>query len=303
MKEKNPIETLEERLAKMKASFNEDAVDNFIPQEQLPPMPGQKRTSYDFVNLTRDQFFWLAQHRPTLDIPSVYELNADFIRSEQKGYHRIDELGGDWGYELVRFPSISYYSCSEKAEEAIKKMPETEDSALIHSFLLKRYALDGEFVSQEIDWWLYDSEGRMIDKSVCSALHENDYMFLLGRFLGRSPELMRFKRGDIVEVIRDNHCTLAIVTDKVRSIEEMWMHYQDSQARFGKDIKDYLQRPFLPGCMADHYYVTDIKGNDIDVFPEYLMKPRFEVPEEARKALETSLNKWLDSINPENKEQ
>lgn len=299
MKEKNPVETLEERLAKMNASFDEDAVDNFIPQEKLPPMPGQKRTTYDFANLTRDQFFWLAQHRPTLDIPSVYVIDGSFIRFYREGYIRLDKHDGEWGYELDSLPSFSYYSCREKAEEAMHEMLLTMDPMdpnLNHSFLLKRYALDSEFETHEIGWWLYDADGKLTDQSVCTAIFENNYGYISGRYMGRAPELMRFKRGDIVELIGDNHCTLAIVTDKVRSIEEMWMHYQNSQARFGKDVKDYLQRPFLPGRMADHYYVTDIKGKDIDVFPEYLMKPRFEVPEEARKALETSLNRWLDSI-------
>lgn len=68
---------------------------------------------------------------------------------------------------------------------------------------------------------LYDSEGRFLDKTYCSAMGR-DHRTPYGIFRGRPSESIRFKEGDIVEVRDGDSVHLAVVASSPMTIERGW---------------------------------------------------------------------------------
>ena len=56
--------------------LNEDR--QWPEDERLPLMPGREDCMYNLANLSREEFFWLAEHRPVLTMPSIYVLQFTF---------------------------------------------------------------------------------------------------------------------------------------------------------------------------------------------------------------------------------
>ncbi len=68
---------------------------------------------------------------------------------------------------------------------------------------------------------LYDSEGRFLDKTYCSAM-DRDHRTPYGIFRGRPAESIRFKEGDVVEVRDGDSVHLAVVASSPMTIERGW---------------------------------------------------------------------------------
>lgn len=95
----------------------------------------------------------------------------------------------------------------------------------IYCYHIKEFPV-GELLSVAWDdygesWRLYDSNGRFLDKTYCSALERN-HRTEYGRYRGRPVESFRFKAGDIVEVLDGDEVRLAVATGSGRSIEWYW---------------------------------------------------------------------------------
>ena len=101
---------------------------------------------------------------------------------------------------------VGHYSSLEKVMEAIRENNhETWDAEEIMAYMVKEIAVDGEI--GEVSWLsvrTYDTQGVLIDQCL------QDYN-LCNQFEGRNPEAIRFKIGDIVEVLEGHRLYTAIV--------------------------------------------------------------------------------------------
>ena len=101
---------------------------------------------------------------------------------------------------------VGHYSSLEKVMEAIRENnQETWDADEIMAYLVKEIAVDGE--PRNVDWLsvrTYDPQGNLMDACL------QDYN-LCNQFEGRKSESIRFKIGDIVEVLEGRRLYTAIV--------------------------------------------------------------------------------------------
>ena len=127
-----------------------------------------------------------------------------------KSIFRLEEIRSyDSEEHLCRDASIGivgHYSSLEKTLEAMHmNNHETWDAEEIMAYLVKEIAVDGE--PRNVDWLsvrTYDPQGNLMDACL------QDYNSC-NQFEGRNPEAIRFKIGDIVEVLEGRRLYTAIV--------------------------------------------------------------------------------------------
>lgn len=95
----------------------------------------------------------------------------------------------------------------------------------IHEHLLNAYEDWGDY---GISWRLYGPTGKLIDHSWCDSRHYDVAPF--SQFRGRPKSSIRFKAGDIVEVLSGNTVRLAVATQSPVDIEWCW-NYRDRIAK------------------------------------------------------------------------
>lgn len=275
--------------------LNEDR--QWPDDERLPCIPGRKDCRYNLANLSREEFFWLAEHRPELNMPSIYALQFTFRMSKNRCYRKPRKYEGDWLFHILRGES-SYHSSLETAEKALHEIIREEDPvSVIHSVTIKRIPVDVSYGEEELEWWLYDNEGNLVDRSLSSPYDNEEKGYFSGRFMGRNETNIRFKRGDIIEMLTNDTSRLVIVSDPPISTEEVWARYKNLKEKRGTDFSSYQRWKYIPSYMADYYFVMDPKGSDIDWPTEWLVAPTLPVTVEARKRLREALNRWLISVN------
>ena len=127
-----------------------------------------------------------------------------------KSIFRIEEIRS-FGCEEHRYREASigivgHYSSLEKVMEAMSvNNQETWDAEEIMAYMVKEIAVDGEI--GEVSWlsvMTYDAQRVLIDQCL------QDYN-LCNQFEGRNPEAIRFKVGDIIEVLEGQRLYTAIV--------------------------------------------------------------------------------------------
>ena len=237
--------------------------------------------------MTKDEFYEIAAMRPEMPERSIYRLTL-FLRDEDDEYVRND--CGVWEVPLTTAP-VAFYSCREEAEKALKDY--RGEFSDVHSAIVERIPVDGKPGAEPIAWWLYDAEGRQIDHSVCSAFHYNDNTTPAGRYLGRYPEEIRFKKGDFVEVIvydrkkRTYIATPAVVNSVPGTIEDEWRYFNLEQEKIGEYPLGYLYR-----CLGYFHDSTDnqygyLTGCGGDNTLTYRILPLFRpLPKEIAEELE-----------------
>ena len=109
-------------------------------------------------------------------------------------------------YRDVSYSILGYYSTLDKALVAMRlNNKEAFDIECIYAYLIKELAIDGAIGTTD---WLsvrsYDQQGKPVDECL------QDYN-LANQFEGRKTENIRFKIGDIVEVLEGRRLYTAIV--------------------------------------------------------------------------------------------
>ena len=132
---------------------------------------------------------------------------------------------------------------------------------------------------------LYDPDGKLLDKTFCSYL-DRDFNTEFGRFRGRPQEAIRFKDGDIVEVLCGDEVTLAVASGSSPTIERCWgLRERISQDRHwqrkdGKTLTDdEIDEAYFFDCSDDQITVIDGPefGAHEHVSPLCLMHPRYPI--------------------------
>ena len=188
-----------------------------------------------------------------------------------------------------RYPRFGVYtmqilvaSTLQKAEEFLqsyvqdKRTQEDTYVYFIRELPVDMPAFDGECLSERV----YSPTGELIDHRDFSTGH-----YAPGVFRGRSPEEIRFKKGDIVEILWDGEVHLAFVATVPPSRED-------------------AARVNVPGVrdvevFDDNYMVFTgpeyCFHEDIDALRVFA--PRFKVPEATRRKIERKSKTWLKRLS------
>ncbi len=131
---------------------------------------------------------------------------------------------------------------------------------------------------------VYDEGANLIERTLCSQLWMIDNQ-PTEIFRGRTESQLRFKPGDIVEILElwaESPATIktAIITATPPSVERCW------------ELKHKFPDGIYTGFEDDEYeFITwnPQKANIFSIHPIYLFKPHFPISEQRRK----ELNEWF----------
>ena len=210
---------------------------------------------------------------------------------------------------------FGYFDSAEDAESLLRLSPNQDNG--VYCYSIRELPMDfqcyeGESLSERIylsdgQLWSIRNHADLIPDTIPPEYSESDFDRALSRrllFEGRSPEEIRFKKGDIIEVFTPmvggaSSAELAIVVDTPptkEDIKERMVLYRNK-----KPPRHLLDRGFLGarfGSYDDFYTViSDHLPTNANPFPyycptHYAMRPRFKVPPEIR----TQLQKMLERI-------
>lgn len=276
------------------------------PEEILPyPLPGETGRRCDRFNLTKEQFLFLAENRPEITVESIYQLQI-YITYKFDGcspkfpekYERKNPEG-NWTLPLKVMES-GYFSTFEEAEKALYRR---HIICPYHSAIIRRMPIDRYLGTEWLEWWLYDGKGKLIDRSVCTSFFDNQPEYISGRYMGRKEESLRFKKGDIVEVIDDRNpgqVYLGIVESIPKSPEQMWTNHNlwINQIRWEREPLTPFRLKIAEGsCFVhasyDKYFIRDLECNWPLQEPYKVFTPSLPIPEELKKTFDELLPKSI----------
>ncbi|MCH5233730.1 MAG: hypothetical protein J1E16_00410 [Muribaculaceae bacterium] len=252
--------------------------------------------------MTKEEFYTLATNRPAITGDSIYKLTIREIDKNTTGFKK-DEKTGDWCYEIGT--SHNWYTSKDKAVKYMLKYIQESDSHYrkhIHSALIERIPANTLFEDGgQLEWWLYDKNGKEIDRSVCTW-EINEEPSEASIFMGRLPEEIKFKMGDIVEIVDDNKVFLSVINGLPSSIEEIWKLYEKRIRNNGNDKNKGVPLSLFD-AMADMYFYIQANGFDPDTSPYHISKPSFPVPEKAKEILTTRYDTWQSYMDSHSHEE
>ena len=149
--------------------------------------------------------------------------------------------------------------------------------------------------------WLFDPDGKQIDESLSPGTIECHYV----PFRGRPQNLIRFKIGDIVEVLDiDSHSSsLAIIARQPLTIEQAWEINlrKDNSGKSEDKGNELVEGPIATLMTEDDYYkvvhLSEERDNYLDshVHPTLILRPCKEVPNAMKFLLLKKLNVYNET--------
>ena len=150
--------------------------------------------------------------------------------------------------------SAGYFSSLDKAEKIIKKIVtggNYVEPQQLFGFQIEEYPLDSDCYYAAKSRRSYLPDGSLWSENLLSEIPDENG---LEAFLGRPVEKIRFKIGDLVEVLRWDTVTLEIVGNLPMTPDEVRRMHEQS-------LKQYPDRQFLPlDYSDDSYYTLDQSG-------------------------------------------
>jgi hypothetical protein len=195
-------------------------------------------------------------------IKSVFELTKLDYRTGKPEYPKFD----------VYYDSIGYFSSLEKTEQQLHEIARESEiqKDKFFGFLIEEYPLDDRHFDSYISRRSYLPDGSLLDECLTSAIEDNDGC--LEEFIGRPENKVRFKIGDLVEVLFNETVTLEIVGNLPPSLDEV-QYMKKESSDFHLDSDD------------DRYYVLNQYGRHSHPYPIDLFPVRSKVREQLRKKL------------------
>lgn len=182
--------------------------------------------------MTFEEFREMALNPPKRDMETIFEV-IEYDVKDLPGRRRSHYPKFD-----VRHFCVGYGKTLMEAENIMKKAIAEADAydTEIYCFHIKEFPI-GEYMSFNwegygVSWWLYDLDGRLLDKTYCSDL-ERDHGTPFGHYRGRPEESFRFKDGDIVEVLDGDEVRLAVAAGSPLSVEWGWEVRERIRKRVG----------------------------------------------------------------------
>ncbi len=251
--------------------------------------------------MTFEEFKQLAVNPPTKDEPTIFRIKTYSIDiasiqqrlEEKKSWSEDKDSNTDLG--LVYYPSFPVKRQSEHysqtladAEQIMKRVAQIYAGFGLYCFCVDELPFKEDtsfqgYVSRRI----YNDKAELVEQSRCSSIGYADRLPYM-HYRGRTPEMIRFKAGDIVEVFSDGQVSLAMVVDIPPTVEES---YQIALNGYEDDIIDVPHGDQLleDNCIYnDHIYGAEkdcytVKGvvdfeEPYQVSSMSIFKPRFPIP-------------------------
>ena len=177
------------------------------------------------------------------------------------------------------------FSSLSNAEAAIQRCVSKSES-IIYSFKIYELPLDSLSDLGSMDYpysireYLYGATGEMLEYTTCSSLMA-DFGTEYGYYLGKPKSQLRFRKGNIVEVIGTDTVRLAIVSHD--PIDTLWCY-----KLFLRIKNDSKHRCYMLDSSDDQVAVVDGPeyGNHDHTQLCDIMTPRFHIPDELRNLYE-----------------
>lgn len=247
--------------------------------------------------MTKEQFYKLAVTHPEITAPSVFKLT---IRQYDKDTKRYRKGRGQNDFYFKIWESSNLYTSKERAFSALIDFIKCSDDlnrSRVHSAVIERKPVDIPFIEGGIlQWWLYDNQGNEIDKSVCSIEGGNE-LELKDVYFGRPKDEIRFKEGDIVEIVCGDKIFPAILNGVPACVDEMWKSHEYYIKNHGPVPDGKYPYGWYHDCVfRDTYFYLESEGFYPDTFPDNVFKPTFEVPREMVEELKERYIRWKESL-------
>lgn len=233
-------------------------------------------------NLTFEEFENYARNVPRRCYKTVFcliEIDVTTDREEREVMYPEFE---------IRQRMQGIFSDKEQAERGIQECIKNavEWNTEIYCFKVYEVPLNhvtyigtGNFF-KSVREYLYDEKCNLLDYTICSSLDE-DIFTEYGSFLGKPAESMRFKKGDLVEVIEQDKVRLAVVNHD--PTDTIWCYDLYKRLKKRDDLPYFLDE--------SDYQVAVLDGPSYDTHSHEqlvdLMKPRYPIPVEMRREYES----------------
>lgn len=230
--------------------------------------------------MTQQQFYELASRKPVLNEDCVYRYEA-FEIAEICASHPYPEFGV-CDKECVLFRTFD--DAERFMHDNIRRNTGNGNNFYCHVITVIPWGKD---IRNERARFLYDYAGNLLDYT--ATCHSDDMAGDV--FLGRTPDRIRFRRGDLVEVRENDSVRLGIIWYPETTVDECWNLYQnaddaDDPYRCLSTCDDRCVVIFGPGYDEFKY----VQATDI-------MAPTFCIEDELRKNLMTCLKESIESEN------
>lgn len=270
--------------------------------------------------ITFKDYDHFVRNKPVPETPSFYKLwrlkceDSEYTRHEveYQDNSKNKAIGTIWRFPIQPLSKMEfeYHPTFEDAYESMRQ-PSQVDSWIyddriknIFGYQISRLGF-GPLGTRDfyIDYWNYDRFGKEYNRASCSSYHWNT-RGIHGKYLGRLPEQIPFKEGDLVECgLSDRaevYSMLGIVIGIPRTVEEVWNEISDDVNRLNCDnpLETYFEAPDMAGDDRDEYFILYGPYEDSMKFAEFyhplqVRPPSFEIPEEAKEALRKYYDDYL----------
>lgn len=233
----------------------------------------------DILNnrLSFEEFASLAINIPRRDYATVFVLvRLEVLENPEQRECMYPEFG-------IRRVITGVFTDKGEAEAGIRTSVESarEDGIVIYCFKLYEVPLNyvcmiGVLQSlRSVREYLYDGSGKELDYTTTSSFEE-DVATPYGLFLGKPKDQIRFKKGDLVEVIEHNKVRLAVVSHN--PIDTKWCY------RLYRRLVENDRLPYI--LDYSDYQVAVIDGPSYVTHRHVLLcnlkSPTFPIPDDIR---------------------
>ncbi len=249
-----------------------------------------------YWNITHEEFMKYAENPPSFDGETFFNLQVITIdRRYRRRYpkYRVDQL-----YE-------AYFKTLAEAEEFMRsnRTGKAECDEQIYCYKVYEYPYSRMLCGFDVvSCRVYDELGTLLDQTRCAGAFGNKHLY--SNFFGRPDDQVRFKGGDIVEVLCGDDVRLAVVYYPPSSPEQVWEAFSRKREKFKRHLMErhiksggkeenfelYEHDDYFDGhdYYDDQYMVLDtVKRHDHDhILSVNVFKPRFRVSAKMRQRLE-----------------
>lgn len=280
--------------------------------------------------VTYEDFAAFVRNRPIPDTPGFYKLWR--LTCEDTGYEcreveglslndKIPYKGKQWRFGIPHRHEMEfeYYATFEDAYTAMMEDWGSDEDICFKSSKLNYtfgYQISrlgfGPHGTRDffVEYWKYDRNKVEYDRSTCSSFHYG-MPGVYGKFLGRFPDQIRFKEGDLVEIgvsrKEDNgkcYSVLGVVIGTPLSVRHAWENEEDSLNKLaakGEPIEKNFEGTKGLDVDDEEYFILygpyeESMNYATFLHPKDVRPPSYPVPDEARETLMQYYNDYLESL-------
>jgi hypothetical protein len=180
--------------------------------------------------------------------------------------------------EWEKFASASTLELAEKImadhiRKSRESVPESIRDSSLHHYSIRQVPLDDLSYMRCLSERIYDGDGNLVDERTISTRDVDNEIFK-----GRTPEQIRFKEGDIVEVMGNGEIQLGFVVGLPASVEEA--SKINDNALFSLDASDDSYTVLFDSSYYSHSHVDAL----------CIFKPQFRVHPNIERRLRKAYN-------------